>query len=91
MHRIKAASDCYVNQISFSEDSRHMLCSCSDKEMRLLFIDFDNMNKRHGPFKAAFEEKKTDEKTIDQIFGNLGRKSVYQRNEFKDVINGRKW
>ena len=50
-----------------------MLCSCSDKDLRLFNIDFANLSKR------------------DKNYGRLGKRIIYLRSEYKDVINGRKW
>lgn len=74
-------SNCYIQHISLNDDFSHLLCTCSDRALRLYFFDFKALQLREKSSKGS---KQQSQNLIPQ-------KVIYLKNEIKDVINGRKW
>ena len=75
IHKFKN-SNSFVQYISLNEDCKYLLCTCSDRALRLYFFDY-------YAIKSNTKNSKTASKYKQRI--------IYLKNEIKDVINGRKW
>ena len=73
-------SNCFVQYVSFNEESTYMLCTCSDRALRLYFFDF-----------MAIKNLKPAKGSSKVLTSQYSCRVIYLKNEIKDVINGRKW
>ena len=69
----------FVQHVSFNEECTYLLCTCSDRALRLYFFDFQVISK-------GINKGNKPKNTIKQF-----QRVIYLKNEIKDVINGRKW
>lgn len=70
-----------------NDDSSYMLCSCSDRTLKLYFFDFISLEFQSQSYKnqkAAAGKKPTEHHDNKQ-------RIIYLKNEMRDVVNGRKW
>lgn len=74
----------FVQYISQSEDFNYMLCTCSDRALRLYSFDLGQIQTYFDQLKESNPgEKKQPIPAFQRV--------IYLSNEIKDVINGRKW